>query len=296
MALRTNTLQQLNLADADSIINISLPRKSVAADLAIYKIFSDPTGKHLLITTEQGQNFYCYEGWTQARLLTKFKLVVESVAWNTVSSSSSSSSSQMYPKTSTREILLGARNGTIYEALLDAHNELMKSQDRYIQPLFSMPDKQPITGIRAESFPGSSKRALVIVTTASRIYQFSGQLDKKTDDTSGRLFESLFAAYKDTAPSKRFRTCFIDDTAPLFINYGYLNLVIQEFLELPGVTSHSELHTFTPSSARPTPPKSMAWLTGLRFPHSHHSLVFFVLNIDVGCHPIPQGQEYTTAD
>lgn len=205
MALRTNTLQQLNLADADSIINISLPRKSVAADLAIYKIFSDPTGKHLLITTEQGQNFYCYEGWTQARLLTKFKLIVESVAWNTVSSSSSSSSSsQMYPKTSTREILLGARNGTIYEALLDAHNELMKSQDRYIQPLFSMPDKQPITGIRAESFPGSSKRALVIITTASRIYQFSGQLDKKTDDTSGRLFESLFAAYKDTAPSKRF--------------------------------------------------------------------------------------------
>jgi hypothetical protein len=198
MALRSNVLQRIDLSpNASAITTITLPaKKSTPADnLTVYKIFSDPTGKHLLITTEQGDNFYCYEGWQRARQLSKMRLVVESVAWNTVPNPQFN-----YPKTSTREILVGARNGVIYEVLLDAHDDFFKSQDRYVQPVFTLPEKPPITGIRFECPTG--KKAYVVVTTPNRLYQFLGPLAQKTDDMA-KLFEPLFAPYRESAPSKQ---------------------------------------------------------------------------------------------
>lgn len=194
MGLRTNTLLQLNLSQPDQIQTITLQSKK--PDISIYRIFHDPTGKHLLVTTEGGENFYAYDGWTKARPLQKIKTVVESVAWSPLVPSSSGS------KTSTREILLGGRNGTIYEAVLDAHEDMFKSQDRYLQPVFALPDRQPVTGIHIELAPGA-KKAFIIATTATRLYQFSGGVDKKGDDL-GKLWESVFAPYRDAAPSKLF--------------------------------------------------------------------------------------------
>jgi len=197
MALKSNILHQLNLAREDVIVTLTLPTKKTPAELSIYKVFVDPSGKHLLITTEQGENFYCYEGWTKARPLGKFRMVVESVAWNPLPPSST------YSKTSTREILLGARNGTIYEAILDAHDDIFKSQDRYLQAVFTLPEKQPVTGLKCESYlsTGSSRKGAIIATTSTRIYQFTGSLDKKNDD-NGKLFEALFEPYRNASPSK----------------------------------------------------------------------------------------------
>ena len=58
--------------------------------------------------------------------------------------------------TSSREVLTGARSGTIYEA--DGAKDLFKSTDRYLQHVFSMPEKQPITELRFDiSPPGPEK-------------------------------------------------------------------------------------------------------------------------------------------
>ena len=51
--------------------DIEIPRKS---EVKIYKIFFDPTGRHLFITTEQGENFYLFEKWKKAKALSKFKV------------------------------------------------------------------------------------------------------------------------------------------------------------------------------------------------------------------------------
>lgn len=195
MAFKSNTLQQLslNVKDSGTISNISLNKKG---DFTIYKIFSDPSGKHVLITTLQGDNFYLYEGWSKAQHLAKCKLVIESVAWNMQAISSSAA----YPRTSTREILLGGRNGAIYEILIDAHNDIFKPHDRYVTRLFPLPDAQPITGLQAEFLTGG-KRILVLATTSSRIYQFVGSIDRRPDEV-GNLYDPVFAPYRDTAPSK----------------------------------------------------------------------------------------------
>lgn len=121
-------------------------------------------------------------------------MIIESVAWSKSALLSSQS-------TSTREMLIGARSGVIYEAILDGAEDLFKSQDRYLQTLFSLPEKHPITGIRFDMFPPlDPKKALVVATTPTRIYQFVGTPERRSDD-GGRVFTSLFAGYRDATPS-----------------------------------------------------------------------------------------------
>lgn len=196
MALKSSTLQQLSLKPGSegNILNISLNKKG---EFTIYKIFTDPTGRHTIITTTQGDNFYLYEGWPKARHLPKRKMIIESVAWNP--NAISSSPSPQYPRTSTREILLGDRNGGIYETLLDAHEDIFRTPDRYVQSIYAFPDRQPVTGLHSEFVPGSN-RVVVLATSPSRLYQFTGNVDRRSDET-GKLYEPIFIPYRDSTPS-----------------------------------------------------------------------------------------------
>jgi vacuolar protein sorting-associated protein 18 len=193
MGLSSNMIVLIELSHSDQVVKIQINRKPT--EMTIHKIFLDPSGRHLLITSTQGENWYLYRGWKKPRQLKSFKMVMESVAWNKPALLSSSHA------TSTREILIGGRNGTIHEASLNAEEDFFKSQERYLQPVFSLPERHPITGIKFDFFPPTDpKKALVIVTTPSRIYQFVGAPDRRSDE-SGRVFSALFASYRDTAPS-----------------------------------------------------------------------------------------------
>ncbi|KAF9475624.1 DigA protein [Pholiota conissans] len=228
MGLSNNLIVLIELSHAEQVVKIPIPRKPT--EMTIYRLFMDPSGRHIIITSTQGENWYLYRTWKKPRQLKGFKMIIESVAWNKAALLSSTHS------TSTREVLIGARNGTVYEAVLDAEEDFFKSQERYLQSVFSLPERHPITGIKFDYFPPSDpKKLLVIVTTPTRIYQFTGAVDKKSEET-GRVFTSLFATYRDTAP---------------------------KILELPGNLQHSELQFFTPNPDQAQSlPKRMAWMTG----------------------------------
>ncbi|KAF9502533.1 DigA protein [Pleurotus eryngii] len=227
MALTSNTIVQIELSHADQVVKIQIPRKQT--ELILHKIFMDPSGRHIIVTSTQGENWYLFRGWKKPRQLKGFKMIIESIAWNRTALLSSSHS------TSTREMLIGARNGQIYEAVLDAEEDFFKSQERYLQSVFTLPERHPITGIEFVFHPPSeSKQALVIVTTPSRIYQFAGTPDRRSEE-GGRVFTSLFAAYRETAP---------------------------KILELPGNIPQSELLLYTDKADQANSlPKSMAWMT-----------------------------------
>jgi hypothetical protein len=192
MGLSSNTIVLIELSQADQVIKIQIPRKP--AEMTIHKLFMDPSGRHIVITSIQGENWYLFRNWKKPRQLEGFKMVIESIAWNRVLLTNSHS-------TSTREILIGARNGTIYEAVLDAEEGFFKSQERYLQAVFSLPERHPITGVHFDLFPPSDpKRAFVVATTATRIYQFAGSPGIRSQD-GGRVFSGLFAVYRDMAPS-----------------------------------------------------------------------------------------------
>lgn len=248
MGLVSNTIVLIELSRADQVVKISIPRKPT--EMLIYKLFMDPSGKHIIITSEQAENWYLHRSWKKPRQLKGFKMVIESIAWNKAALLSSTHS------TSTREILIGSRSGTIFEAVLDAEEDFFKSHERYMQPVFSLPERHPITGIKFDYFPSDSKQVLVLVTTPTRIYQFSGAVDKKADDT-GRVFSSLFTAYRETAPS----TFCLNHFSIMLTNHLSI-----EILELPSNLQHSELHFFTPNPDQALSlPKKMAWMTGMFF-------------------------------
>ena len=200
MGLSTNAIVLIELSRSDQIIKIQLPPKPT--DFTIYKLFMDPSGRHIVVTSTQGQNWYLYRTWKKPRQLKGFKMVIESIAWNKAALLSTSNS------TSTREILIGAKNGIIYEAVLDAEEDFFKSQERYLQAVFTLPERHPITGLRFDLFPSSEqKKALIVVTTPTRIYQFIGTPDRKSEE-GGKVFSSLFATYRDNVPSMQTTTIF----------------------------------------------------------------------------------------
>ncbi|KAJ3569421.1 hypothetical protein NP233_g5052 [Leucocoprinus birnbaumii] len=233
MGLTNNLLVLIELSHADQVVKIPIPRKST--EMSLSKIFMDPSGRHIIITSTQGENWYLYRHWKKPRLLKGFKMVIESIAWNKAALLGSAHT------TSTREILIGARNGTIYEAVLDAEEDFFKSQERYLQSVFTLSERHPITGLRFNYFNAAdAKRALVVVTTTTRIYQFVGSVDRKTDEV-GKVFLQLFAGYRDTAP---------------------------KILELPGDIQNSDLQYYTPNPDQAhSIPKRIAWMTAAGIYH-----------------------------
>lgn len=193
MGLASNAIVIIELSREERVIQIPIPRKTT--EMTIYKLFLDPSGRHLIISSLQGENWYLFKGWKKPRLLKSFKMVIESVAWNKSALLGASHS------TSTREMLIGARNGTLYEAVLDAEDDFFKSQERFLQPVFTLPERHPVTGVKFDFFPPmDGKRVLIVVTTPSRIYQFTGGVERRSEEGS-RTFASVFSSYRDSAPS-----------------------------------------------------------------------------------------------
>lgn len=192
MGLSTNLIIMIELSRPDQVTKLNIQRKT--SEMTLYKLFLDPSGRHLIVTSTQGENWYLFRGWKRFKQLKNFKMVIESISWNKSALLSSSNS------TSSREFLVGGRNGTVHEALLDAEEDFFKSQERYIYPVYTLPERQPVTGIQFQYLSTDARQAIVVITTPTRIYQLFGPVDRRGDE-SNRVFSPLFAKYRDTPPS-----------------------------------------------------------------------------------------------
>ncbi|OZJ06836.1 hypothetical protein BZG36_00188 [Bifiguratus adelaidae] len=224
MALHNFHILRINLQQAHEVEDIEIPHKS--SDGLIHKIFFDPTGRHLIMTTDKGENYYLYQKWTRTKQLGKLKgLVIESVAWNKTALNTS---------TSTKEILLGTRNGLIYETCLEASEDYLRNQERYLRQVYSVNDpSMSIFGLHFEQWPTNAKKYFVIAATATRIYQFVGNVNMSSADDRA-VFDSLFNRYEQ--------------------NPG--------FQEFPGDLSYSELSFWGQHRELQGIVQSFAWLIG----------------------------------
>ncbi|GAA5992074.1 hypothetical protein JCM10908_000728 [Rhodotorula pacifica] len=244
---------------------------------SLHKVHVDPSGRHVIVSTSSGENFYLYVGVLPANLpanvlssrktrpLPRLKgAIIDSVAWAPSSSSSPSSATSF----STREILLGTTTGQILETNLvdpalvsDGGGFSLpvpgraNSPERYVKQLLTLPERQPIVGLRYEIW--NTRRLAVIAATTTKVYQYVGdgatlgnQQKHAREDEAG-LLETVLHHYAS------------GDLRP-------------KMLELPSDSTHSELHFCSPSRtdgkeglARP---KSMAWLTG---PGVYHGNLVF---------------------
>jgi hypothetical protein len=146
----------------------------------IRRLFLDPTASHLIICTALGENYYLHTQSKQARPLGRLRGVsIESVAWN-----------PSLPTASTREILLGASDGNIYEAFIETSNEFYKKEVKHLKNLHKLPDG-PITGLWVDNLKGKVDLRRVVISTQGRLFHLTGRIGHGHDG-SGSVYTKLF--------------------------------------------------------------------------------------------------------
>ncbi|KAI7899794.1 Pep3/Vps18/deep orange family-domain-containing protein [Cokeromyces recurvatus] len=258
VALESFRLLKINLDNSLEVEEIEIVRKP--NDGKIKKIFFDPTGRHLIITTDHGENYYLYEKWRKTKVLSKFKgIIITSIAWNKQAT---------LTDPSTREILIGTKNGLIYEACLEPADEYFKREEKYFKQVYSIHEStMPITGLYFEQFPVNNRKYFVMATTTTRIYQFIGFIGPNSSSSGSHLS----SAGNDTVEERGEKAMFENLFSKYDVNPGYQ--------ELPGELPHSELHFFSRfhELQQQGIAELFAWLTGPGIYHG--SLVYGSQNV-----------------
>ncbi|KAH8895039.1 Pep3/Vps18/deep orange family protein [Thozetella sp. PMI_491] len=180
LALSNGRILRIDLNRPEDIDDIDLPKKPSEIGV-IRRMFLDPTASHLIVCTTLGENYYLHSQSRQPRPLGRLRSVtIESVAWN-----------PSLPTASTREILLGASDGTIYESYIEPSTEFYRKEERYLRVVQKLPDG-PVTGIWADNLPGRSDTRRVLISTHSRLFHLAGKAGGGNDgnhSTYTKLFE-----------------------------------------------------------------------------------------------------------
>ncbi|KAJ1958961.1 tethering complex subunit [Dispira parvispora] len=249
VALENNHILRIDLQQASAIDEVELPRKG--GELRIRRLFFDPTGRHLLIGTEQGENYYLFEEWQKPKLLSKLKgLVIESVAWNKLAARSS--------RHSTQAILLGTQDGRIFETEIEPTEEFFRREEKYLRLVYTIPEPAPIAGLYCEAFPATPRKYFVLASTLTHIYQFVGNVDIHFAGTIPRNADNVGA---ETSPEGRSSA---GDDRSMYQRLFHYYDGQPVFQEIPGDLSQSSLCLFSKLQdvAYQSAAEKFAWLTG----------------------------------
>ena len=137
-------------------------------------MFLDPSASHLVISTTLGENYYLHTQSRQPKPLSRLKNVgIESIAWN-----------PSLPTASTREILIGAADGNVYEDYIEPSNEFYRNQEKYLKVLYKV-DEGPVAGLWVDLIPGRSDTRRVIVAAPTKLLHFLGRIGRHGQEGSG---------------------------------------------------------------------------------------------------------------
>jgi vacuolar protein sorting-associated protein 18 len=146
-------------------------------------MFLDPTASHLLICTSLNENYYLHTQSRQPRPLSRLRGVsIESVAWN-----------PSLPTSTTREILIGASDGNVYETFIEPSAEFYRKEEKYLKALHKLPDG-PITGLWVDNMGGKVDVRRVVISTQSRLFHLVGRVGRSGHEGSGSIYTKLFDA------------------------------------------------------------------------------------------------------
>ncbi|KAK4985772.1 tethering complex subunit [Elasticomyces elasticus] len=186
LALSTGRILRFDLDNAEDVDDIDLPKRPAEVGV-IRRMFLDPSASHLIVSTTQGENYYLHTQSRQPKPLSRLKGVhVESVAWN-----------PSLPSSSTREILIGAADGNVYETYIETSTEFYRREEKYRQTVYSTQDGA-VTGLWVDTLPGRPDFRRVLVATQGKLLHFVGRLGRQGQEGSGSLFQKLFEAETPT--------------------------------------------------------------------------------------------------
>ncbi|EEP79503.1 hypothetical protein UREG_04349 [Uncinocarpus reesii 1704] len=180
LALATGRILRIDLGSPEDIDDIDLPKKSSEIGV-IRRMFLDPSASHLIITTTLGENYYLHTQSRQPKHLPRLKGVsIECIAWNLAQ-----------PTASTREILVGAADGNIYEVYIEPATEFYRRDEKYVHSVYRLPN-MAVTGIWVDSVADKHEYRHVLVSSNGRIFYFRGTVGRHGREGGGPLYADLF--------------------------------------------------------------------------------------------------------
>lgn len=159
-------------------------------------MFMDPTASHLIITTTLAETYYLHTQSRTPKALSRLKgVAIESVAWNPAQ-----------PTSSTRDILIGAGDGNVYEIFIEPVTEGWRREEKYVKHVWRTDG--PVAGAWVDTVEGNGASGLaragqdnvrrVIIATRDKVYCWVGRVDRSGHESTtgvfGRFFERESAA------------------------------------------------------------------------------------------------------
>ncbi|OSS45444.1 hypothetical protein B5807_10280 [Epicoccum nigrum] len=186
LALSTGRILRIDLDSPADIDDIDLPKKPSEIGV-IRRLFLDPSASHLIVTTTLAENYYLHTQSRTPKALSRLKgVVIESISWN-----------PSQPTASTREILVGASDGNVYEVFIEPSSEFYRREERYLKIVYTTTDG-PITGLWTDIIPGRQDLRRVIIATPSTFVQFAGKVGRNAHEGSGSIFSKFFESESAT--------------------------------------------------------------------------------------------------
>lgn len=180
LALSTGRLLRFDLDNAEDIDDIDLPKRPAEIGV-IRRLFLDPSASHLIISTTLGENYYLHTQSRQPKALARLKGVqIESIAWN-----------PSQPTASTREILIGASDGNIYETYIEPSTEFYRREEKYIKNVYN-PQDGAVVGMYTDVLSTRPDTRRILVATPHRLLHFSGRTGRQGSEGSGPVYSKLF--------------------------------------------------------------------------------------------------------
>ncbi|KAH7116985.1 Pep3/Vps18/deep orange family-domain-containing protein [Dendryphion nanum] len=180
LALSTGRILRIDLDSPADIDDIDLPKKPSEIGI-IKRLFLDPSASHLIITTTLAENYYLHTQSHTPKALSRLKgVAIESVSWN-----------PSQPTASTREILVGASDGNVYEVYIEPSSEFYRREERYLKGVYKTNDG-PVIGLWTDIVPGRADLRRVVIATPSTFHHFAGKVGRHGHEGSGSIFSKLF--------------------------------------------------------------------------------------------------------
>ena len=179
LALSSGRILRIDLKHGADIEDIDLPRK--AADVGVIrKLFLDPTASHLIVATAGGENFYLHAQSRTPRHLSRLRgVVIECVAWSPAN-----------PTSSTREILVGSRDGAVYETFIESSNEFYRRDEKYSKLVYKAPNS-PVSGILIALPSTASDQRSVFIASNSQLIRIDVRLKRNGGDGSNPIYVGM---------------------------------------------------------------------------------------------------------
>ena len=149
---------------------------------------------------------------------------IKSIAWN-----------PSQPTASTREILVGAADGNVYEVYIEPSTEFYRREEKYVKSVYKA-DSKPIVGLWVEALPNIPDARRVLLCTPNKVYHFTGKVNRHGSETRAPVFAKFF-----------------DSESPIIHEVPSVSLEFNSTLAVtPAIEDASEVET----------QRSFAWLNG----------------------------------